>query len=189
MSSSPGASESPRARFWIALLSAFVLVAVALVVRGGGPGPSSSASLVGPAPVAPTLLARINVLLNAGAGVCLLFGYAFIRRRRIAAHRFCMLSAFGLSSVFLVTYLLHHAQVGSVPFRGAGWLRQLYYAILLPHVLLAGIIVPLALFTVYRAWTGKLVAHRRVARITLPLWLFVSISGVVVFLMLYYSPS
>jgi len=186
VSSSPAASESPRARLWIALLSVFVLVAVALVVRSG-PSPLPAAST--PGPTVPSLLARINVLLNAGAGVCLLFGYASIRRRQIPQHRFCMLSAFGLSSTFLVTYLLHHAQVGSVPFRGAGWLRPVYYAILLPHVLLAGIIVPLALFTVYRAWTGKLAAHRRIARITLPVWLFVSISGVVVFLMLYYAPS
>ena len=188
MSSSPAASESPRARLWIALLSAFVLVAVALVVRSG-PGPSPSAAVLDAGRPVPSLLARINVLLNAGAGVCLLLGYAFIRRRRIREHRACMLSAFGLSSTFLVTYLLHHARVGSVPFRGAGWLRPVYYAILLPHVLLAGVIVPLALFTVYRAWTGKLAAHRRIARVTLPVWLFVSFSGVVVFVMLYYAPS
>jgi len=185
VSSSLGAPESARARLWIGLLSATVFVAVALAVRGG-PAPAVSASLPS---AGPSVLARINVVLNASAGIFLLFGYAFIRRRQIPQHRFCMLSAFGLSSAFLVTYLLHHARVGSVPFRGAGWLRQVYYAILLPHVLLAGVIVPLALFTVYRAWTGKLAAHRRIARITLPLWLFVSISGVVVFLMLYYSPS
>jgi putative membrane protein len=185
VSSSPSATESPRARLWIALLSAFVMVAVAVVV-GGGHAPASSTALVARSP---SLLARINVLLNAGAGVFLTAGYVFIRRRQVAQHRFCMLSAFSLSSVFLVTYLLHHAQVGSVPFRGAAWLRPVYYAILLPHVLLAGVIVPLALFTVYRAWTGKLAAHRRIARITLPLWLFVSVSGVVVFFLLYYSPS
>ena len=122
-------------------------------------------------------------------GVFLTAGYVFIRRRRIPQHRFCMLSAFALSSAFLITYLLHHAQVGSVPFRGAAWLKPVYYAILLPHVLLAGVIVPLALFTLYRAWTGKLAAHRRIARVTLPLWLFVSVSGVVVFFLLYYSPT
>src|SRR6476620_4396650 len=123
------------------------------------------------------------------ARVSLTAGYVFIRRRQIPQHRLCMLSAFGLSSAFLVTYLLHHAQVGSVPFRGADWLKPVYYAILLPHVVLAGVIVPLALFTVYRAWTGKLAAHRRIARLTLPLWLFVSVSGVVVFVLLYYSPT
>ena len=186
MSSSPGAAESARARLWIGLLSAAVFVAVTLAVRSG-PGPVPLDSVTSPA--GPSLLARLNVILNASAGIFLLLGYAFIRRRQIAQHRFCMLSAFGLSSAFLVTYLLHHAKVGSVPFRGTGWLRQAYYAILLPHVLLAAVIVPLALFTVYRAWTGKLVAHRSIARITLPLWLFVSFSGVVVFVMLYYSPS
>jgi putative membrane protein len=184
VSSSPGATESARARLWIALLSAAVFLAVALAVRGGPSPAASSLSSAGP-----SLLARINVVLNASSGIFLLLGYAFIRRRQIPQHRFCMLSAFGLSSAFLVSYLLHHAQVGSVPFRGTGWLRTAYYAILLPHVLLAAAIVPLALFTVYRAWTGKLVAHRRIARITLPLWLFVSISGVVVFVMLYYSAS
>lgn len=184
MSSLSGAPESARARLWIGLLSAGVFVAVALAVRSG---PTPVLSTTGSA--GPSLLARINVVLNASAGLFLLLGYTFVRRRQIPQHRFCMLSAFGLSSAFLVTYLLHHARVGSVPFRGAGWLRQVYYAILLPHVLLAAAIVPLALFTVYRAWTGKLVAHRRIARITLPLWLFVSLSGVVVFLLLYYSPS
>lgn len=186
MSTSPSATESPRARLWIALLSAFVMVAVALVVGRGHAPPASASALVARSP---SVLARINVLLNAGAGVFLTAGYVFIRRRQVAQHRFCMLSAFALSSAFLVTYLLHHARVGSVPFRGADWLRPVYYAILLPHVLLAGVIVPLALFTVYRAWTGKLVAHRRIARFTLPLWLFVSVSGVVVFFLLYYSPS
>jgi putative membrane protein len=179
VSTSRAASESTRVRTWIALLSALVFVAVALAVRSGPPSALPASG--------PSLLARINVVLNASSGVCLLLGYAFIRRRKIAQHRFCMLSAFGLSSAFLVTYLLHHAQVGSVPFRGSGWLRQVYYAILLPHVLLAAVIVPLALFTVYRAWTGNLTAHRRIARYTLPLWLFVSVSGVVVFAMLYSS--
>ena len=162
------------------------MVAVALVVGRGHTPPAGAPALL---ERSPSLLARINVLLNAGAGVLLTAGYVFIRRRQIPQHRFCMLSAFALSSAFLVTYLLHHAQVGSVPFRGAQWLKPLYYAILLPHVLLAGVIVPLALFTVYRAWTGKLAAHRRIARLTLPLWLFVSVSGVVVFFLLYYSPS
>jgi putative membrane protein len=185
VSSSPSATESPRARLWIALLSAFVMIAVAVVV-GAGHAPASAPALV---VRSPSVLARINVLLNAGAGVFLTAGYVFIRLRQIPQHRFCMLSAFALSSVFLVTYLLHHAQVGSVPFRGADWLKPVYYAILLPHVLLAGVIVPLALFTVYRAWTGKLAAHRRIARLTLPLWLFVSVSGVVVFVLLYYSPT
>jgi uncharacterized membrane protein YozB (DUF420 family) len=99
-----------------------------------------------------------------------------------------MLAAFALSSAFLVSYVLHHARVGSVPFRGVGTLRSLYFAILVPHIVLAGVIVPLALFTLYRGWAGKIAAHRRIARFTLPLWLFVSASGVIVYFMLYYLP-
>lgn len=165
----------------IALLSVFVFLAIALVMRVQ---PTGAVSGTGP-----SVLARINVGLNAGAGFFLALGYVFILKRKIPQHRFCMLTAFGLSSAFLVTYLLHHAQVGSVPYRGQGWLRPLYYSILLPHVLLAAVIVPLALFTVYRAWTGDVLGHRRIARYTLPLWLFVSVSGVVVFALLYAPTS
>ena len=181
MSSSSQASESTRVRVAIALLSAFVFLAVLLVMRVQPSGAGAGAG--------PSVLARINVGLNAGAGVFLALGYVFIQQRKIAQHRFCMLTAFGLSSAFLVTYLLHHAQVGSVPYRGQGWLRPLYYSILLPHVLLAAVIVPLALFTLYRAWTGDVSGHRRIARYTLPLWLFVSVSGVIVFAMLYAPAS
>jgi putative membrane protein len=164
-------------RVAIALLSLFVFLAIALVMQVQPTGAVSGSG--------PSALARLNVGLNAGAGVFLALGYVFIQKRKIPQHRFCMLTAFGLSSTFLVTYLLHHAQVGSVPYRGQGWLRSLYYSILLPHVLLAAVIVPLALFTVYRAWTGNVIGHRRIARYTLPLWLFVSVSGVVVFALLY----
>jgi putative membrane protein len=180
VSSSLRATESTRVRWWIAALSALVVAGVALVMLSSPAGSEQP-------PLVPSVLAKINVMLNAGAGVFLLAGFAFIRARKIAQHRFCMLSAFALSSLFLITYLLHHAQVGSVPFRGVGWLRWAYFSILIPHVLLAAGIVPLALTTVYRAWTGKLDAHRRIARYTLPLWVFVSISGIVVFGMLYHS--
>lgn len=181
MSSSHQTGEGTRVRVAIALLSLFVVLAVTLVMRVQPTGAVSAGG--------PSLLAQINVGLNAGAGVFLALGYVFIQRRKIQQHRFCMLTAFGLSSAFLVTYLLHHAQVGSVPYRGQGWLRPLYYSILLPHVLLAAVIVPLALFTVYRAWTGNVPGHRRVARVTLPLWLFVSVSGVIVFALLYAPAS
>ncbi len=96
-----------------------------------------------------------------------------------------MLTALALSIAFLVTYLLHHARVGSVPFRGTGLLRPIYFAILIPHVILAGLVVPLALFTLYRAYRGRFEAHRRIARYTFPIWLYVSVSGVVVYLLLY----
>lgn len=96
-----------------------------------------------------------------------------------------MVAAFAMSSLFLVTYLLHHAQVGSVKFQGQGWVRTLYFGLLIPHVLLAAVIVPLALFTLYRGWTGRIARHRAIARYTLPLWLYVSVSGVLVYWMLY----
>lgn len=133
----------------------------------------------------PTVLARVNVCLNAGAAGFLILGFSFIRRRRLLAHKRCMLAAFGLSATFLITYLIHHAQVGSVPFRGEGTIRWVYFGLLIPHILLAAAIVPLALFTVYRAWVGRLVEHRKIARYTLPLWLYVSLSGVAVYCLLY----
>ena len=134
------------------------------------------------------LLPTLDAVFNACATICLVFGYVFIRRKNIRAHRASMLSAFGFSVAFLAVYLTHHAQVGSVPFRGEGVLRPLYFGILIPHIVLAGVIVPLALFTLYRGWVGKIAAHRRIARITFPIWLFVSASGVVVYAMLYYLP-
>jgi putative membrane protein len=170
-------ADAPAAPWVIAGLSLFVVTAVALVVYVF---PAHAA------PGQPTTLATLNALLNGSAGCFLLLGYRFIRRREIASHRLCMGIATALSSIFLVTYLLHHAQVGSVPFRGTGLLRPIYFAILIPHVVLAAAIVPLALFTLYRGITGRLVAHRRIARITLPLWLYVSASGVVVYWMLYH---
>ena len=96
---------------------------------------------------APSLLAKLNVTLNASAGLFLLAGFACVRSGNITWHRRCMLSAFALSTLFLVSYVLHHAQVGSVPFRGQGILRPIYFSILIPHIVLAGVIVPLALFT------------------------------------------
>jgi len=174
------AVENAKVRWVVAALSLAVVLAVGAAITLG---PHASAP-----PVAPGLLARLNVALNAGAGICLLVGYACVRSGSVTWHRRSMLAAFACSSAFLVSYLLHHAQVGSVPFRGTGFWRPLYFGILVPHIVLAGGIVPLALITVYRGWTGKIAAHRRIARYTLPLWLFVSVSGVVVFAMLYYLP-
>jgi putative membrane protein len=172
-------AETGAVRWLIAALSVGVSLAVVIALALG---PAASA-----APLQPTLLARINVALNASAGVFLLAGFAFIRAGNVTQHKRCMLTAFGLSSAFLVGYLLHHAQVGSIPFRGTGALRTVYFTILIPHILLAAGIVPLALFTLYRGWTGRIAAHRRIARYTLPLWLFVSASGVAVYGLLYYA--
>ena len=131
-------------------------------------------------------LATLDALLNLTAALLLSLGFFFIRRRQIERHRACMLGAFGVSVAFLVTYLVHHAQVGSVPYRGTGIWRGVYLAILIPHVLLAAAVVPLALVTITRALKGRFPLHKRVARWTLPVWLYVSVSGVVVYLMLYH---
>jgi putative membrane protein len=98
-----------------------------------------------------------------------------------------MLGAFAASSLFLVGYLAHHAQVGSVPYSGRGWVRSVFFAVLVPHIVFAAAIVPLALLTLYRGWSRRDDLHRKVARITLPLWMYVSVSGVAVYLMLYHS--
>ena len=132
-------------------------------------------------------LPAINASLNGTATVLLGTGYVLIRRRRIAAHRTCMIAAFAASSLFLITYLIHHARVGSVPFHGAAWLRPVYFGLLVPHIVLAALVVPLALTTIYRAWSGRFDRHRRLARLTLPIWLYVSVSGVLVYVLLYHS--
>jgi putative membrane protein len=180
MTESTAAPESTRMRLTVVGLSLAVVLAVVLVLEGAPPAVGATE---------PGALAKLNVALNATSFACLLAGFVAVRRGRIAVHRACMLTAFGVSSAFLVSYLLHHAQVGSVPFRGSGAWRTLYFAILIPHVILAAVIVPLALFTLVRGWTGRIAAHRRVARWTLPLWLYVSGSGVLVYLLLYRSVS
>ncbi len=172
-------SDTHFAKRLIIGLSLFVSLAVALVVTLVPKSPGGGAD------TGPTALATLNACLNATSGLCLIAGFVAVRQKAIRVHRGCMLSAFGLSSVFLITYLLHHAQVGSVPFTGEGWVRTVYYSILVPHVILAAGIVPLALFTIYRGWTNRVELHRKVARWTLPLWLYVSGSGVAIYWMLY----
>jgi uncharacterized membrane protein YozB (DUF420 family) len=132
------------------------------------------------------LLPTLDAFFNACAGVCLVVGYVFIRRKNVAAHRASMLTAFGFSVAFLATYLTHHAQVGSVPFRGTGAVRILYFVLLIPHVLLAMAVVPLAITTIRRGLAGRVPEHRRIARKTLPVWLYVSVTGVLVYFMLYH---
>ena len=135
--------------------------------------------------MSPTFLATLNASLNAASTVFLVAGFYFIRRKEIARHRACMLTAFGISCAFLVSYLIHHARVGSVPFRGPESLRPLYLAVLVPHVILAAAVPVLAILTIRRALSGDFERHRRIARVTWPIWLYVSVSGVVVYWMLY----
>ncbi len=130
-------------------------------------------------------LPTLNAALNALATVLLVVGYVFIRRRNVAAHRASMLSAFAVSVLFLASYLVYHYHVGSVRFPGAGPVRVFYLAILSTHVVLAAIVPPLALLTLIRGLRGDVARHRRVARWTLPIWLYVSVTGVIVYVMLY----
>ncbi len=129
----------------------------------------------------PTLNAALNIL----SAVLLFTGYLFIRAKAVRAHRACMLSALGCSTLFLLSYLVYHYQVGSVAFQGRGWIRVVYFAILLTHTILAVAVPPLALLTLFRALRERFDAHRRIARWTLPIWLYVSVTGVAVYLMLY----
>ncbi|OFV99014.1 MAG: hypothetical protein A3H28_07990 [Acidobacteria bacterium RIFCSPLOWO2_02_FULL_61_28] len=132
-----------------------------------------------------TLLPTLNAILNALSAIFLATGYVMIRQRRITAHKRCMVSALVTSSLFLVSYLTYHFQIGSKPFTGQGPIRTVYFSILLSHTTLAAVIVPLVVMTVRRAWKGNFERHARIARRTLPLWLYVSVTGVVVYWMLY----
>lgn len=130
-------------------------------------------------------LPLVNALLNSISAVLLVLGWGLIRTGRWRWHRNVMLSAFLVSALFLVSYLTYHLQVGSVRFSGQGWVRPLYFVLLVSHVFLAAIILPLALLTLWRGLAGRFRLHRRIARWTLPLWLYVSLTGVLVYLMLY----
>jgi uncharacterized membrane protein YozB (DUF420 family) len=132
-----------------------------------------------------TDLPAVNASLNSLSTVLLGSGYYFIRRRQIARHRLCMTLAFASSCAFLTCYLIYHYHVGSVPFTKTGWIRPVYFGILMTHIVLAAAIVPLALITLYRAWRERFDQHRRIARWTWPLWMYVSVTGVVIYVMLY----
>ena len=131
-------------------------------------------------------LPAVNAALNAASAVTILLGRRFVKRGNVPAHRACMLSAFGVSTLFLASYLVYHAQAGSVRFTGQGPIRLVYFTLLLTHVVLAAIVVPLALTTIHRAWTARFDRHRRIARWALPIWLYVSVTGVLVYWMLYH---
>jgi len=131
-------------------------------------------------------LPMLNALLNTTSAVLLVWGYRLVRARRFEEHKKVMLAAFTTSILFLTSYLIYHAQVGSVRFQGQGAVRVVYFAILLSHTILAAAAAPMAALTLYRAWKDQLDKHRRLAKITLPIWLYVSVTGVVVYLMLYH---
>jgi len=167
-----------RAGWLIGGVSALVVLSVAVLLaapRGETPGRFDV-----------SVLPRLNAALNGASAILLVAAYFFIRHRRAKAHRACMLSAFTLSALFLTSYTIYHVVAGSVPFAGPGWIRPIYFAVLISHVTLAALVLPLALTALYRAWRGRFVRHRQVARWTLPIWLYVSVSGVVIYLMLYH---
>lgn len=132
-----------------------------------------------------SLLPTVNATLNALGGVCLVAGYVFIRQGRREAHKRAMLAAFGLMTLFFISYLVYHFQAGSVRFQGEGTIRTVYLSILLTHTVLATAVPFLAIITLRRAFKERFEKHKALARWTLPIWIYVSITGVVVYWMLY----
>ena len=133
-----------------------------------------------------SIVPTVNAALNATSAVLLVTGYLCIRAKQTAAHIICMLAACLVSTVFLVSYVNYHRQVGMTRFIEAGWIRPVYFTILLSHTVLAVVIVPLVARTLHLAFARRWEAHERLARVTLPLWLYVSVTGVIVYLMLYH---
>jgi uncharacterized membrane protein YozB (DUF420 family) len=132
-----------------------------------------------------TDLPAVNATLNAISGVLLVIGYVLIRQRRIEQHRKVMIAAFATSTLFLICYVIYHANVGSKPFTGQGSIRSIYFFILITHIVLAAFVPPMALITLVRGLRARYDAHARLARWTLPIWLYVSVTGVIVYVMLY----
>ncbi len=130
-------------------------------------------------------LPLLNATLNALGAICLIAGYTFIRQGRIEAHKRAMISAFVFGVLFLISYLVYHYNVGSVGFQGQGAIRKIYFGVLVSHTLLAATVPFLAVITLRRALKERFTQHKAIARWTLPIWLYVSITGVVVYLMLY----
>lgn len=130
-------------------------------------------------------LATLNAVLNSLAALLLVVGWLSIRSGNTKRHRAAMVAAFGVSTVFLVSYLAYHALEGSRPFRGEGVVRPVYYTILISHVLLAAAVPVMAIRMFFLAWKGRWDAHRRLGKLTLPIWLYVSVTGVVIYVMLY----
>jgi putative membrane protein len=130
--------------------------------------------------------ATVDAMLNAASAILLVLGFFFVREKNIQAHKTCMLSAVATSTAFLACYLTYHYFHGTTRFRGQGAVRGFYFALLGSHTVLAALIVPLVIVTLYRAWWRRFPQHKRIARWTLPLWLYVSVTGVLVYWMLYH---
>ena len=174
---SASATDDRSALVVIGGISLAIVLVVAYLLLGHTPQPEAGA-------LAATL-PLLNACLNATSAALLSAGWVFIRRKRVTAHKTCMVSALVVSTLFLVSYVTYHSIAGSRPFVGAEWIRLIYYPMLLSHIVLAAAIVPLALTTLYRALQGNFARHVRIARWTLPIWLYVSVTGVLVYWMLY----
>jgi putative membrane protein len=131
-------------------------------------------------------LPALNASLNGLAAILLGIGFVFIQRGEIERHRFCMVAAFVVSMAFLVSYVVYHVHHGATPFPGRGWVRPVYFTLLVSHVVLAALVVPLACVTLYRAWRSDFARHRKIAELTFPVWMYVSVTGVVVYWILYH---
>ena len=169
-----------RDNFWtriIGIVSFVLCCAIAFLLLGPRP-----AGVAGSLDV--SALPLVNASINLVTTGLLLLGFYYIKQRNFEAHKRTMLTAFGSSTAFLVTYVIYHwFKAGPTPYTGD--IPGVFYTILISHIILAAIILPLALFTLYRGWTDNRPAHRKIARITLPLWLYVSVTGVLIYLMLY----
>jgi putative membrane protein len=132
-----------------------------------------------------TDLPALNATLNGLSFIILIFGFYFIKNQKISAHKTCMLTALSVSVLFLVSYLIYHFNVGSVRYANQGWIRLVYFTILLTHTMLAITLVPMVAITLIRALKERFDKHRKIARWTLPIWMYVSVTGVVIYLMLY----
>ena len=169
---------------------AFTLIGVLTLLVVGVVGALMAGSPTRAAAFDVSGLPLVNACLNTLSAGLLTMGFVFIRRRRVVAHVACMLGAFGVSTLFLLSYLTYHYYAGSRSFTGQGWIRPVYFTLLITHIVLAAAIVPLALTTIYRAWRAaaegtSFARHVRIARWTLPLWLYVSVTGVLVYWLLY----
>jgi putative membrane protein len=175
-----GAVRDRIALVVIALLSLAIVLVVAVLLLGHAPGEGGRGDV--------SALPALNALLNGTSALLLGAGWRLIRQRRIAAHRACMLGAFCVSTLFLISYVTYHALAGSRPFAGQGAIRWIYFPLLISHIVLAAAMVPFVLTTLYRALGGDFARHARIARWTLPVWAYVSVTGVIVYVMLYLLP-
>jgi putative membrane protein len=171
------AANDRSARLAIGVISFAVVGVVGYLLLGHRSPPGGGAAVAA--------LPLLNACLNATSAALLAAGWVCVRRKHVAAHKTCMVSALAVSTLFLVSYVTYHSLAGSRPFTGQGWIRLVYYPLLVSHIVLAAAIVPLALTTVYRALQGNFARHVRIARVTLPIWLYVSVTGVLVYWMLY----